>query len=79
MSALTKEDKLSILNQLVKRVKNWRFQKSLPMIIWMGKPSFSRSSLNFGSGLKMLTKELPSYLEITHIGWRNSMTLNTTK
>ena len=30
MSDLTKKDKLSILMRLVKRVKDWRFQKSLP-------------------------------------------------
>lgn len=52
MSNLTKEDKLSILKRLVKRVTNWRFQKSLPMIIWMGKPNFSRSSREFQQWLK---------------------------
>ena len=52
MSNLTKEDKLSILKRLVNRVKNWRFQKSLPMIIWMGKPSFSQNSPEFQQWLK---------------------------
>ena len=52
MSDLTQKDKFSILTRLVKRVKDWRFQKSLPMIIWMGKPSFSRSSPEFQQWLK---------------------------
>ncbi len=52
MSDLTKEDKLSILKRLVKRVKDWRFQKSLPMIVLMGKPNFSQNSPEFEKWLK---------------------------
>ncbi len=52
MPDLTKEDRLSILKRLVKRIKNWRFQKSLPMILFMGKPSFSQSSPDFQQWLK---------------------------
>lgn len=52
VSTLTKEDKLSVLNRLVKRIKDWRFQKSLPMIALMGKPDFSRSSPEFHQWLE---------------------------
>jgi predicted nucleotide-binding protein len=52
MPDLTKEDKLSILKRLVKRVDNWRFQKSLPMIVFLGKPSLSRSSPEFQQWLE---------------------------
>jgi predicted nucleotide-binding protein len=52
MPDLTKKDKLSILTRLVKRVKSWRFEKSLPMIILMGNPRFSRSSPSFQQWLK---------------------------
>lgn len=34
MPDLTKLDNLSILKRLVNRVKNWRFQKSLPMTLF---------------------------------------------
>ena len=52
MPNLTKEDKLSILKRLVKRIKNWRSQKSLPMIFLMGTPNFSESSPEFQQWLK---------------------------
>jgi len=52
MSDLTEKDKLSILMRLVKRIKDWRFQKSLPMIAFMGKPNFSRSSPEFQQWVK---------------------------
>jgi predicted nucleotide-binding protein with TIR-like domain len=52
MPNLTKEDKLSILKRLVKRIKNWRSQKSLPMIFLMGSPNFSESSPEFQQWLK---------------------------
>lgn len=47
MPNLTREDKLSILKRLVKRIRNWRFQKSLPMIFFLGKPNFSANSSEF--------------------------------
>jgi predicted nucleotide-binding protein len=52
MPGLTKLDKLSLLKRLVKRVKNWRFQKSLPMIFFLGKPDFSRGSPEFQQWLE---------------------------
>jgi predicted nucleotide-binding protein len=52
MPDLTKLDKLSILKGLVKRVKNWRFQKSLPMTLFLGKSDFSRSSPEFKQWLE---------------------------
>jgi predicted nucleotide-binding protein len=44
---LTNEDKLAILKRLIKRIKEWRLQKSLPIMILMGKPTFSKSSPEF--------------------------------
>jgi predicted nucleotide-binding protein len=52
MPDLTKLDKLSILTRLVKRIKNWRFQKRLPMILLLGENNFSRSSPEFQQWLE---------------------------
>lgn len=52
MADLTRQDKLSILMRLTKRIKDWRFQKGIPMIVFLGQPSLSRSSHEFQQWLK---------------------------